>query len=389
VDHGLRGEASDGDRLFVEAQCAARRIPFRAMHVRPADRADGSGLSTQMAARELRYQAFDEVLRERPMPMALGHHADDAIETLFLHLLRGTGVRGWSTIPARSGAFVRPLLAVDHVMIRAYAKAQAIPFREDASNQDPKYLRNRIRHELTPLLEELRPGAQQAIARSVEVLGDLERAARVWTEQQLRELQPGPDGRLIIPFDLLEGAAAPRLLLMAATRSMGFHPDIIDRIRDVVAERAVGAVFHAREHSVTLERNALVIGPRNISVADAGLVRMNEDGAAGQFTWRFEVEGDRELPAGMHEAVLDADRLAYPLLLRPWQAGDRMRPIGLGGSQLVSDLLTNAKVTAGERAGRHVLVSDGVIVWLAGLRIAEGAQATSTTRRVLRIRFTE
>ncbi len=389
VDHGLRGEASDGDRLFVEAQCAARRIPFRAMHVRPAERADGTGLSTQMAARELRYQAFDEVLREQPMPLALGHHADDAVETLLLHLLRGTGARGWSSIPARSGAFVRPLLAVDRAMIMAYAKEQAIPFREDASNQDPKYLRNRIRHELLPLLEEMRPGAQQPMARSVEVLGDLERAARAWTEHQLQRILPGTDGRLTLPFDLLEASATPRLLLLAATRPLGFHPDIIDRIRDAVADRSVGAVFHAPEHSVTVERNALVIGPRNIAVAEAGLVRMNEDGAAGLFTWRFEEGAERDVPVGMHEAVLDADRLVFPLRLRPWQPGDRMRPIGLGGSQLVSDLLTNAKVPAGERANRQVLESDGVIIWLAGLRIAEGAQANSTSHRVLRIRFTE
>lgn len=387
VDHGLRGAASDGDRLFVEAHCAARGIPFRAMQVRPAERADGSGLSTQMAARELRYQAFDEVLRERPMPMALGHHADDAIETLFLHLLRGTGARGWSTIPARSGAFVRPLLAVDRAMILAYAKEQAIPYREDASNQDPKYLRNRIRHELIPLLEDMRPGAQQAIARSVEILGDLERAARAWTEHQLQQVQPGADGCLVLPFDLLERSAAPRLLLMAATRPLGFHPGIIDRIRDAVAGRSVGSVFLAAQHRLRVERDALVITALTGAVPGTWHLPSDADGSAGPFSWRFEEPEVAPVPPDMYEVVLDADRLAFPLVLRPWRAGDRMRPIGLHGSQLVSDLLTNAKVPAGERADRHVLLSDGEIVWLAGHRIAEGAQATASSRRVLRIQL--
>jgi tRNA(Ile)-lysidine synthase len=387
VDHGLRGEASDGDRLFVEAHCAKQAIAFRAMHVRPAERADTSGLSTQMAARELRYQAFDELLREAPMPMALGHHADDAIETLFLHLLRGTGARGWSTIPARSGAFVRPLLCVDRAAISAYAAEQAIPFREDASNQDPKYLRNRIRHELIPLLEAMRPGAQQAMARSVEVLGDVERAARESTEQQLQLLQPGTDGTLFLPFDLLERSAAPSLLLMAATRHLGLHPDILDRIRDAVAERSVGSVFLAARHRLTVERDTLVITTLTDVIPETWHVPPVADGSAGPFTWRFEEADGAAVPTHMHEVVLDADRLTFPLELRPWRAGDRMRPIGLGGSQLVSDLLTNAKVPSGQRANTHVLVSAGTIVWLAGHRIAEGAQASTSTRRLLRIRL--
>ncbi len=387
VDHGLRGEASDGDRLFVEAQCAARSIPFQAMQVRPADRADASGISTQMAARELRYQAFDRLYGAQPMPMALGHHADDAVETLFLHLLRGTGARGWSTIPARNGAFVRPLLCVDRARIAEYARVHAIPFREDASNQDPKYLRNRIRHTLLPLLEELRPGAQQAIARSVDVLGDLEHAARSWTDQQLELIRPDGDGRLRVPLDLLEASASPRLLLMAALRPYGFHPDVIDRIRDAVADRKVGALFHATGNSVTMERDALVIGPRNVVVADAWCIEANVDGSAGPFTWRFEVPGAGGTPTDRMEAVLDADRLGFPLMLRPWRPGDRMRPIGMGGSQLVSDLLTNAKVPAGERQDRYVLVSEGVVIWLAGHRIAEGVQVTSASERVFRIRL--
>src|SRR6185369_6852860 len=120
VDHGLRGTESDGDRAFVEAYCTERKVPFRALRVDPVAEAEEQGGSVQMAARDLRYAGFNELLREGPHRMALGHHADDAVETLLLHLMRGTGVHGWAAIPAKAGAFVRPLLAVDRAAIQAY-----------------------------------------------------------------------------------------------------------------------------------------------------------------------------------------------------------------------------------------------------------------------------
>ena len=186
VDHGLRGAESDADRAFVEEHCRVNDIPFRVTKVDPKASAKGMEVSVQMAGRELRYAWFAELLKELGRPLAMGHHRDDATETLFINLLRGTGAHGWASIPPVSGNIVRPLLCVDRDAILTYAREDQVQFREDSSNADPKYLRNRIRHELLPLIEAMRPGAHKAIARSVDLLRETDGYCIGWNRKYSR-----------------------------------------------------------------------------------------------------------------------------------------------------------------------------------------------------------
>src|SRR5690606_22507172 len=287
VDHGLRGEASDADRTFVKEQAKAAALPFRS--VRVDVHAAAEGISVQMAARDLRYAWFRELLDEGPSALALGHHRDDQAETLLLHLLRGIGMRGWSGMPPVTrlgeGRLCRPLLAVDREQIQRYATANGIPFREDASNADPHYLRNRVRAELLPLMEDLRPGAGRTVARGAQLLGELGHAAERQLAREEEAIRAEAGGDLHIPFHLLAESAAPRLLLKRLLQEARPHPEIIDQLLEAVQERATGKRFQLGDLHIAVESTRLLVGKPSvgfpsftISASEAG------QGAAGPFS---------------------------------------------------------------------------------------------------------
>lgn len=387
VDHGLRAEASRADEAFIARYCAEWDIPFRSKEV---DVTGGlaPGRSVQMAARELRYAWFNELVEEGPSLMALAHHADDAVETMLLGLMRGTGPKGLAGIPAEQGPFIRPLLGVPRAAIEAYAREHDVPYREDASNHDGKYLRNRVRHELLPLFDAIRPGAGKVLRRQVTLLKE---AAAV-LDAHLADIAASfteRDGKVQVPFDRVRTSLAPHALLQRLLADRGFHPDAVSDMLVAIDEERTGATFHGKGHAVHVDRGYLVIEavPRAFpqwTIATADDVPADLPLAIAR-TAALD-PGARKDP---NIAWLDSDRLGFPCTLRPWREGDRMRPVGLGGSKLISDLLIDAKVPRHEKPGTYVLVSGGRIAWCCGHRVAEGYQATAASRAVLRLTWSK
>ena len=383
VDHGLRGAESDADRIFVEGHCKHMGVAFRKLKVDVKAHARANQLSIQSAGREMRYDWLAELWRERPMPIAMGHQADDAVESLFINLMRGTGAHGWSTIRPVSGIYVRPLSCVGREVIVRYAAEHQVPYREDASNADPKYLRNRIRHEVLPLLESMRPGVLRTMSRSINLLRELEEAGQQLSIAGLAGVKPSPDGTIHVPFAHIESSPVPNLLLHRFLRPIGFHPDTLERIRDAIAERNTGAVFAAGPWQVCVDREELIFAPTVTEYPAYVIDPAMSDQSVGPFYWSLSAGLAALSPSGAYEVWLDAERLSFPMELRPWCAGDRIRPIGLGGSKLVSDILIDARVPVNKKPGVYVLESAGAIVWVVGHRIAEGYQATAQSGSVL------
>ena len=380
VDHGLRGAHSEADAAFVREQAARLGLPFRMRHVAVAERARSTDASVQMAARTERYAALEDMMADAPHPCALAHHADDAVETLFIHLLRGTGLRGWGAIPVRAGRFVRPLLGVGRAAIVAYAERHAVPFREDPSNRDPHYLRNRIRHELLPLLEELRPGASRTLARSV---ADLRRLVALADDPVRPKEEPTFSGGVRSwPVAPILASPAPLAELARILSPFAPHPDVVEQVLDAVLQKRVGRTFQMGPHSLAVDRDRLVIAER----VEPPAFTFTLDGPAGEvgpLQWTIGEQGHPG-PSGPHEVIVPLEALDAPLLLRPWRRGDRMRPAGLGGSKLISDLLTEARVPSNLKARCYVLCCGDRIVWLVGRRLAEGFQAGPDTARTVR-----
>lgn len=383
VDHGLRGAESDADREFVRTYCEEHHIPFTAQQVDVRSRAEGSGESVQMAARVLRLEWLKALARNGPVRVATAHHADDVIETFFLGLIQGMGANGWGSIPVASDVFIRPLIDVSRAEILAYAKEHGVPWREDASNAESKYLRNRVRNELLPLLESWRPGTRRNLSRNMRLFGELDALSSKAGAQVLRTLRPEPDGSLRVPFERILGDA-PLVVLYHVVHGMGFHPDRLEDMLDAITHNRTGARFPAAEHEVFIDRAHLVIarlsGPQHswiIPSPDANGPAMPLH-IMSVFADAIEPASDRAT------AWLDADRVLFPLELRPWRRGDRMRPDGLGGSKLISDILIDAKVPRDRKDRVYVLADAERIIWLCGMRLSEDVKASKASTRVIK-----
>lgn len=391
VDHGLRGEESRADRAFVADHAHKKGLRFRVKEVHPS--AVSKGESVQMAARRLRYAWFKELLQEGPAKLALGHHRDDVVETLVLNLLRGAGPKGWAGIPPVTplgrGEACRPLLDVRRKAILAYAREHGIAFREDASNADPGYLRNRVRHEVLPLLERLRPGAGDVMARETRTLREMSLAAQAQVEQEAEDFPRLEGGKQRIPLDTLLKSRNPGLLLRHLIGAPAPHPKQVDDLLEAVEQRATGTEFFFHGRRISLAHGELWIDRPGDGLPTIRIsLARKEQGAANGFSWQLCKPEAVDLERGMHTAWLDTERLGKELVLRPWRPGDRMRPIGLGGTKLISDILIDAHVPLVQKEQVYVLDSDGEVIWLVGHRIAEGYQPSTETKEVLQLTST-
>lgn len=388
VDHGLRGDASTGDQEFVQAYCAALDIPFQMQRVDVGARSTDTGVSKQMAARELRYAWFNQLTADGPHTLALAHHADDAVETLFIGLMQGMGLHGWETIPARSGPFIRPLLGASRNTIRDYAEEHGVPWREDASNADTAYLRNRIRHELLPLLESWRPGTHRNLERNVRLFRELDQLAQHSVSVALDGLVPDARGSLRVPFERVISGGMPLLVLHRLLRTQGFHPDQLESIHLAMLEGRTGALFFHGEHHVLIDRGELVIGKRSGPFPSWVIPAVDSIPIDAPLCLAPASGSEIDPAAGPRTAWLDLDLVEFPLVLRPWSEGDRMRPNGACGSKLVSDILIDAKVPRDRKQRSYVLVQGERVLWLCGHRLAEGCRASPTSKRVVRCEWT-
>lgn len=384
VDHGLRGAESDADRAFVMEYCEQEGISFvhRKVDVKASALADGR--STQMAARDLRYAWFRELVKEGPHTLCLAHHADDAVETLLLGLIQGFGTRGWSSIPYRSGPFVRPLRDVDRAAILEYAHGHDLSWREDKSNDDPRYMRNRVRHELLPLLEEWRPGAQRTLERNTVLLSEMQTLAERRVEQALSHVRQEQDGMKRLAFEAIMQEGIPRFVLHEFLRGKGFHPDVITQVIDAIERKNVGALFFGDAYQVLVDRSDLIVGPCTERSPSWTIGSTTEVPADAPVTISSVDAASIDLEAGPNVAWFDAEHLTFPLVLRPWKSGDRIRPVGVAGSKLVSDILIDAKVPRSVKDRTYVLADKDRIIWVCGHRIARDARAGTDGTDVLR-----
>ena len=385
VDHGLRGEESDADRELVVRWCEQHGLPLRVSRVDVKAEQDAHGGSRQMAARSLRYAAFKKAVQDGPKKLALAHHADDAIETFFVHVMRGLGLRGRGAIPTRSGPFIRPFRLHTREAIEGYAQKYAIPYREDASNADTHYLRNRIRHELLPMLEEWRPGARKVLHRDTVVFSEMQVAVEAQVQLALGGLIAEADGTLRVPFACILEGGIPRLVLRHLLGDLDFHPERLEELLRAMRDGHTGAEFQEGDHVVYVDRNSLVITKRIDLLPTWHFPSLLEHSADAPLTVTECAVQEVDLSEGEAVAWMDARSVGFPLELRPWKAGDRMRPFGMKGSKLVSDMLIDAKVPRDRKEQVHVLISEGSIVWLCGFRIAEGTQVAPDSERVLRL----
>ncbi|HHW12577.1 MAG TPA: tRNA lysidine(34) synthetase TilS [Firmicutes bacterium] len=423
MNHGLRPEAA-AEEAMVARYAAAHGLPCYT--ARPAFdllTAKG-GNSLQVAARQERYRLLALAAEQHGYgKIALGHHADDQVETVLMRFLAGAGPEGLAGIPPVRDRYVRPLIEVGREEILAYARGLNLPWAEDASNQKPVYLRNRLRHQLLPYLEEeYQPGLRGRLRETAVICREwVEVGTALGREALVRWGLIQPDGRLTPNHNggYLVPAAAWRELFPAVRRFLFrwlfFSLAKTDSYLEFVhSEAFVGLIDAPEGKRIDLpgglmafkENQAIWLGPANAIVS----VRGEEDGRAQWEPLALAVPGVTVLPAHTgevecrlltvealpadwnavvpNEFYFDADQLVFPLYVRPRKPGDRFQPFGLAGSKKVKDLLINAKIPRHERWAYPILV-DGKdrILGVMGLRPAEWGRITAASRRVLYLRY--
>jgi tRNA(Ile)-lysidine synthase len=382
IDHGLRGVESKADQDMVRSYANEHQIEFLP-HTLQLSEHPKDERSTQMLAREYRYKWFDRLLTDHPdAKLATAHHADDVVETMLFGIIKGVGVSGLNGIPVRSGRIIRPLLALNKEDVLQYANAEKIPFREDSSNQDPKYLRNRIRHELVPLMTDLAGGTARPLRRYAELMRSVGDAL-----QSAYHIACIEDDEVL--WWRTDAFKAPQsvLQLNATLRTYGVHPDQVARIAEAIMKGEQGKRYTCSDMELILDKGRLVIRP--LRKNRERCLTIEDIHAADNKHIRSTIipAGSVEDPTDTRFAFFDAEKVKGKALLRTWRPGDRMKPFGMEGSKLVSDMLNERGLSILEKEQVQVLVFQNEIIWLAGHRIAAGTGMTSGTKTVLCVRY--
>jgi tRNA(Ile)-lysidine synthase len=380
----LRGEESDGDQRLVEHECEVNGIKLHRIRFETESYAAEHKQSIQVAARNLRYAWFNELCDEFGYAkIAIAHNRDDVVETVILNLTRGTGLKGLSGIKAKIGKVIRPLLFAGREEIIRYAVQHSVLFREDSSNASVKYARNRIRHNVLPELEKLNPSAKVSIAETAKHIHEAWSLVEDYLKSLEEKLVKREGDRVFISIQGLIEEKYCQLFLFEELVPFGFSPEVISQVLASVHSQP-GKVFYSSSHQLLRDRAFFILSPRE--EVDQSIVFIEKDCPSidHPIKLRFSLKEKSEsfeIPRDNSIAVLDFDKLAFPLKLRPWQPGDKFMPFGMDNFKKVSDFLIDQKISLLEKERVFVLESSSSIVWIIGYRLDNRFSINSQTKQ--------
>lgn len=380
----LRGMESFGDQDFIQKYCDQNNIPFFTTQFDTDAFAKDYKLSTQVAARELRYNWFYELLETHQFDYVLtAHHADDNLETFIINLSRGTGLEGLIGIPEENDKIIRPLLPFSRDEILKYAKENNIEWREDSSNASNKYLRNKIRHDLVPILKEINPDFLKSFQKTQSYLresNEMVEDASIMIYQQVAK-EEGNE----IHFDLVQLKRLPnyKSYLYQWLKEFGFlaWKDIYD-----LTDSQSGKQILSTEYRLLKNRTTLILSPISDPYQDEEYV-IEENSTQVNFPLKLKISVSDAIAINTNTAIfVDAQKIQFPLVLRKWKEGDVLQPFGMHGkSKKVSKLLKDEKLSLIEKEKIWILCSENRIVWVVGIRQDERFKMDTTTNKILKI----
>jgi len=386
----LRGEESDRDEKFVQQLSFNLNIPYYSVDFDTVNYAKQKNISIEMAARELRYSWFTSLAEKiNAQAIAIAHHADDNVETLLMHLVRGTGLKGLTGISPKNGLIVRPLLCCTRNEINEYIKNNNLSFIEDSTNQSVDFQRNKIRLQVIPLLEEINPSVKKVLSESIERFSEINTFYENAIEKIKKQLLTVDNDQLKINIDLLCKQASPKTILFEILHPYGFNESIVQDIEKHLHDES-GKIFYSPTHYLIKDRKYLIISNK---------IKKNE-------TTFFITENDSEISFPIQLSItrkkkeqnfviskdnriiqIDASLIQYPLTLRRWTNGDTFFPFGMNRQKKLSDFFIDQKLNLKQKAETWLLLSQNQIVWVVGLRLDNRFKITESTQEVLEIKM--
>lgn len=385
----LRGDESQRDALFVEELAKKMNLPFYKVEFDTLSFARENRMSIELAARELRYNWFEETRKQCDAgAIAVAHHADDNVESLLMNLTRGTGIRGLTAIPKQNGRVVRPLLECTRNEIMGYLMSIGQRFVTDASNAENKYTRNKFRNEIIPLFEKINPSFSKTITNSVKRFVEIEEIYMAKVEAIKADVV-SVDGdfiRIDIAKLLLHGFS--NSVLFEILTVYNFHPDTIGKIQEHL-NSASGAVFYSNTHRLLHDREFLIL-TKIVDVVDvAYFIDTDETEIVEPFRMQIRKRTGKEIIKQHNVACFDAGKLQFPLKLRRWKKGDTFVPFGMTGTKKISDFLIDNKINRFEKENIWLLLSGDDIVWVIGYRTDNRYKVGAKTTEVVDFQILE
>ncbi|MBO4641904.1 MAG: tRNA lysidine(34) synthetase TilS [Bacteroidaceae bacterium] len=360
----LRGEESDRDEAFVDTLCQNLNIPIFIKHFSTAEYASEHRISIEMAARDLRYEWFREMKTLLGAQcIAVAHHKDDQAETLMLNLVRGTGMRGLAGMYPKNGDIIRPFLCLNKREILNYLKEIGQEYTTDSTNLERETLRNVIRLDIMPRLEQLNPQAIENLANTARIMQESWPYYQESIETHMQQMGITPNKGALASFT--------PTLLHEWLYGKGFSATQEKEILSVASD-GTGKRWESMNYQLLLDRGYLLLEERGENESSTELITEYVDSMTDQ---------------GSDVAYLDAEKILMPLTMRKTQKGDRFVPFGMTGFKLVSDFLTDLKCSLFEKQRQQVVCSGEDIVWVVGRRSDNRYRITPSTKKILKLRI--
>ena len=405
----LRGAESDGDEALVKAWADSNGVRMHRVDFDTVTYAREQGQSIEMAARELRYGWFGQLCDEFGYDVVVvAHNANDNAETLMLNLLRGTGLNGLHGMATVSGNIFRPLLEVTRKQIEGYVLAHRVPYRDDTTNFESEYKRNKIRNEVFPVFEKVNPSFVKTLNREIGYFAEAGSIVEDWCRAQMPNVVSYPEsspchpersaGSVSISIPSLLSTKNWRYLLYYILQPYGFNSATLEALEDLLeSDRTVsGKCFESSTHTLRTERDKMivlrnvihdVIGDLSIAVHDPGIYTLNG------VRWQVKVverTPDFILKQPVGTIIMDADKMDFPFVCRGWRQGDWFVPFGLKGRKKVSDFFADLKFTQAQKS-RTLMIADCSensaenqrIAGVLGYRIDDRYKVDASTKNII------
>ncbi len=389
----LRGDESEKDEELVKKLAQKYDLPFFVTRFETEKIAEKNGVSIEMAARDLRYNWFDEIRKKNSYNfIATAHHKNDSVETFLMNIARGTGIRGLTGIPLKNNYIVRPLMFANKNDILKYAENKNIEFRLDRTNLQSVYSRNKVRNRIIPIFEELNPAFQQNIYQNIDRFKEIQHIydAEIYRKKVIcvEETEHGA----IIDLNNLKNISPIRTYLFEFLRPYNFSNQIIDDI--ILSINGIsGKQFISSTHRLIKDRNKFIISKINNKLNNKEHKIENyktnifiEEGQTDELKLIIKKEifsKNLKINRNKNYAYLDFDKIKFPLILRKWKNGDYFYPFGMKKKKKLSNFFIDQKLNLIEKENTWLLISDNQIIWVVEHRIDNCFCLTSETKNVL------
>lgn len=384
----LRGTEANDDTSFCETYAKLIHAKCHTIYFNTKNYAVENKLSIQMAARELRYKWFKELISEHGYTYLLtAHHANDNAETLFVNLTRGTGIKGLQGIPEKQNNTIRPLLFATKEMIKNYAKKHNIHFREDSSNQEVKYKRNFIRHQIIPELKKLNPILEETLNTSIHYFKQSSQIVTQFCKSKFKDICEENNERLKINISLLLSEPQKETLLFEWLHPKGFKANQIEQLIIVLSDKNnVGKFFESSTHQLAVDRTYLIV-KKKTNETNTTEFKINSISDTTHLPIKLVLEEIKQtsFTNNKNELFISVTDYFFPLTLRKWKTGDKFQPFGMNGFKKLSDYFKDQKLSKFDKEAIWILESNQQIVCIVGYRMDNRFKVTNESNQILKL----